>query len=199
MNVAGKKCVDHGFPQYTLWCVILLVNSYLPSAGNEYIPRVSEIKGSVTAQDSKDQHLEKIKVGREVLSSTTFHTHESSELIFSLPGKIVVRLSENTSAVLGPAQDNHYEVKLLRGTVTSLLDPQRDRQKEPTFAVRGSGGITEATGTFYAVTEYKGQTYSAVKKGKVVKKTLPPDKPDFSAYLKKAKSKSTTTKTSKTD
>jgi hypothetical protein len=199
MKVADKKRVDYGFSQCTLWCVILVLNSYLPSAGKEYVPRVSEMAGSITAQDSKDQNIGKINVGRQVLSATTFHTHESSELIFSLPGKIVVRLSENTSVVLGPAQDNHYEVKLLRGTVTALLDPQRDRQKEPTFAVRGSGGITEATGTFYAVTEYKGQTYSAVKKGKVVKKTLPPDKPDFSAYLKKAKSKSTTTKTSKTD
>jgi hypothetical protein len=199
MKVADKKRVDYGFSQCTLWCVILFLNSYLPSAGKEYVPRVSEMAGSITAQDSKDQNIGKINVGRQVLSATTFHTHESSELIFSLPGKIVVRLSENTSVVLGPAQDNHYEVKLLRGTVTALLDPQRDRQKEPTFAVRGSGGITEATGTFYAVTEYKGQTYSAVKKGKVVKKTLPPDKPDFSAYLKKAKSKSTTTKTSKTD
>ena len=73
--------------------------------------------------------------------------------------------------------------------MSALLDPTRDKEKEPAFSIRGSGGVTEATGTFYAVTEYKGQTYTAVKKGEVKKKTTPPAKPDFSAYLKKAKAK----------
>ena len=86
-------------------------------------------------------------------------------------------------------EDGRYEVDLQLGTVAALLDPKRDKENEPAFAIRGSGGVTEATGTFYAVTEYKGQTYSAVKKGTVKKKTTPPAKPDFSAYLKKAKAK----------
>ena len=75
------------------------------------------------------------------------------------------------------------------GTISALLDPNRDRNRDPAFAVRTHSGVTEATGTFYAVTEYKGQTYSAVKKGRVVKKTVPPTKPDFSAYLKQYKPK----------
>ena len=105
------------------------------------------------------------------------------------PAKIVARFGENTRAVVEPEEDGRYEVDLQLGTVTALLDPKRDKEKEPAFAIRGSGGVTEATGTFYAVSEYKGQTYTAVKKGEVKKKTTPPAKPDFSAYLKKAKAK----------
>ena len=77
---------------------------------------------------------------------------------------------------------------LRSGTVSALLDPERDKATSPSFAVRTKSGVTEATGTFYAVTEYKGQTYTAVKTGKVKKETIPPSKPDFSAYLKKSNS-----------
>ena len=70
------------------------------------------------------------------------------------------------------------------GTISALLDPDRDKLNSPVFAIRTKSGVTEATGTFYAVTEYKGQAYAAVKKGKVKKETIPPTKPDFSAYLK---------------
>ena len=108
---------------------------------------------------------------------------------YFLSGKIVARFGENTQTVVEPEEDGRYEVDLQLGTVTALLDPKRDKEKEPAFAIRGSGGVTEAIGTFYAVTEYKGQTYTAVKKGEVKKKTTPPAKPDFSAYLKKAKAK----------
>ena len=59
--------------------------------------------------------------------------------------------------------------------------------------------MTEATGTFYAVTEYKGQTYTSVKKGEVKKKTTPPAKPDFAAYLKRAKSKAASEKSSRSE
>jgi ferric-dicitrate binding protein FerR (iron transport regulator) len=98
---------------------------------------------------------------------------------------------------VSPEENGRYEVDLQLGTVSALLDPMRDKDKDPAFAIRGSGGVTEATGTFYAVTEYKGQTYSAVKKGTVKKKTVPPAKPDFAAYLKKAKSKTNDGKSSK--
>ena len=46
-------------------------------------------------------------------------------------------------------------------------------------------GVVEARGTFYAITEYKGQTYSAVKKGKIYKKESPPTMSDFASYEEK--------------
>ena len=115
----------------------------------------------------------------------------------SFPGKIAARMAGNSHAVFAPAQDGRYEVDLRKGTVSALLDPKRDKMNDPAFSIRTLTGVTEATGTFYAVTEYKGQTYSAVKKGKVKKKVIPPPKPNFAAYLKKATSSMTKPKLKK--
>ena len=181
-----------------LW-TLLLGTQFASAENKSYVPQVADVVGGAYFEIGDGNGSNTARVGNLVPTPTTFHTLASSEIIFSLPGRIVVRMNENSTLVVGPAVNHRYEVRLIRGTVTALLDPERDREKEPSFAVRGSGGVTEATGTLYAVTEYKGQTYASVKKGKVVKKATPPNKPDFSAYLKKAKSKSTTTKTNKTD
>jgi hypothetical protein len=47
--------------------------------------------------------------------------------------------------------------------------------------------LVEATGTFYAVTEYNGQAYTAVKKGKIKKTPSALTNSDFAAYIKKSK------------
>ena len=91
--------------------------------------------------------------------------------------------------VISPVKNGKYELFLKNGTVSAMLDPHTDRANLPKLLIRTRTGVAEATGTFYAVTEYKGQAYTAVKKGTVDKKTTPPAKPDFSAYLKKAKAK----------
>jgi hypothetical protein len=153
------------------------------------VPTVSEITGQVNRYDEASGGFVPVEVGEKISDPTLYFTGAESELIISYPAKIVARFGENTRAVVEPEEDGRYEVDLQLGTVTALLDPKRDKENEPAFAIRGSGGVTEATGTFYAVTEYKGQTYTAVKKGTVKKKTTPPAKPDFSAYLKKAKAK----------
>jgi ferric-dicitrate binding protein FerR (iron transport regulator) len=70
-----------------------------------------------------------------------------------------------------------------------LLDPERP-EGGPGFAVRTAQGVTSATGTFFAVTEYKGQTYGKVKKGAVKRKPIQPSQADFAVYLSKSKSKS---------
>ena len=156
------------------------------------VPTVSEITGQVNRYDEASGGFAPVEVGEKISDSTLYFTGAESELIISYPAKIVARFGENTRAVVEPEEDGRYEVDLQLGTVTALLDPKRDKENEPAFAISGSGGVTEATGTFYAVTEYKGQTYTAVKKGTVKKKTVPPAKPDFAAYLKKAKSKTET-------
>jgi hypothetical protein len=153
------------------------------------VPTVSEITGQVNRYDEASGGFVPVQVGEKISDPNLYFTGAESELIVSFPAKIVARFGENTRAVVSPEENGRYEVDLQLGTVSALLDPMRDKDKGPAFAIRGSGGVTEATGTFYAVTEYKGQTYSAVKKGKVKKKTIPPAKPDFAAYLKKAKSK----------
>ena len=153
------------------------------------LPVVAEIVGQVNRYNEKAGIFEPAQVGEEISQPTLYFTSEGGELIVSYPAKIVARFGENTRAVVAPEESGRYEVDLQLGTVSALLDPKRDKESDPAFAIRGSGGVTEASGTFYAVTEYKGQTYTAVKKGTVKKKTAPPAKPDFSAYLKKAKVK----------
>ena len=69
-----------------------------------------------------------------------------------------------------------------------LLDPDRDLSQAPSFAVRTLSGVTEAVGTYYAVTEYKGQSLHLGQKREGSEKNHPP-RPNliFSAYLKKKK------------
>ena len=152
----------------------------------EAVPTVREFSGGVIRYNEQEGNFVPAEVGYRIIEPTLFLVEKGGELIASFPGKIAARLAENSQAVLAPARDGRYEVDLRKGTVSALLDPKRYQAKEPSFLIRTLTGVTEATGTFYAVTEYKGQSYSAVKKGKVKKKVVPPPKPDFSAYLKKA-------------
>ena len=151
-------------------------------------PRVEQTRGLVSVYDQKSGSFVPVKIGASIMSKQLFSVPADGELIVSFPSKIAVRVGENSRIVVGPAEKGRYEVDLRSGTVSALLDPQRDKATSPSFAVRTKSGVTEAKGTFYAVTEYKGQTYTAVKTGKVKKETIPPSKPDFSAYLKKSNS-----------
>ena len=163
------------------------------------VPKVSELSGLVSRYDEKSSSFEVVEVGHTITEPTLFVTSEGAELMISFPTQIVARFGENTQAVVGPQKDGRYEIDLQIGTLSALLDPGRKKEGAPAFAIRGSGGVTEATGTFYAVTEYKGQTYTSVKKGEVKKQTTPPIKPDFSAYVKRAKSKAMSEQSSRSE
>ena len=152
-------------------------------------PKVVALSGFVSKYDHKTASFQPVRIGEHINEKSLYLTSEGSELILSYPSSIVARFGENTRAIVGPESDNRLEVDLQLGTVSALLDPDRDKENDPVFAIRGSGGVTEAVGTFYAITEYKGQTYSAIKRGKVAKKTTPPEKPNFSAYINNSKSK----------
>ncbi len=167
--------------------LLLLSLTYL-NAEPGAVPAVREVSGGVVRYNEPEGSFVPVEVGYRIIEPTLFLVEKGGELIASFPGKIAARLGENSQAVLAPVRDGRYEVDLRKGTVSALLDPKRYQEKEPAFLIRTLTGVTEATGTFYAVTEYKGQSYSAVKKGKVKKKVVPPPKPDFSAYLKKATS-----------
>ena len=153
-------------------------------------PRVEQTRGLVSVYDQKSGSFVPVAIGASIKKKQLFSVPDDGELIVSFPSKIAARVGENSRVVVGPAEKGKYEVDLRSGTVSALLDPERDKASSPSFAVRTKSGVTEATGTFYAVTEYKGQSYSAVKKGNVKKETTPPAKPDFSAYLKKSQKKS---------
>ena len=153
-------------------------------------PRVEQTRGLVSVYDQKSGSFVPVAIGASIKKKQLFSVPDDGELIVSFPSKIAARVGENSRVVVGPAEKGRYEVDLRSGTVSALLDPERDKANAPSFAVRTKSGVTEATGTFYAVTEYNGQSYSAVKKGNVNKVTTPPAKPDFSAYLKKSQKKS---------
>jgi len=171
---------------------LLFILSLFPLAGygqDKFIPQVREIGGQVSYYDEDVGTFLPLEIGRRLAVPTLINLGAGSELFLSFPGRISARVGENSRVVIGPAVDGLYEVDLRLGTVTASLDPERDFETEPAFAIRTKDGITQATGTYFAVTEYKGQSYSAVKKGKVKKKTTPPNQPNFAAYLNKPKEK----------
>jgi hypothetical protein len=174
-----------------LICILLTLLLPVFSYGTEspVFPKVVAVSGFVSKYDHKNASFQPVQIGEFVNEQSLYITNEGSELILSYPSSIVARFGENTRAIVGPESDNRLEIDLQLGTVSALLDPDRNKETEPVFAIRGSGGVTEAVGTFYAITEYKGQTYSAVNKGVVAKKMTPPEKPDFSAYINNSKSK----------
>jgi hypothetical protein len=152
------------------------------------VPRVAEVTGLVSRYDRVTQTYLPIPPGYLLTEPTLLVISEGSALLFSCPGRISGQVFEHSRIVIGPAVNGRCEAELRLGTVTVSLDPDRPSGK-PTFAVRSLNGVVEAKGTLFAVTEYNGQTYTAVKKGEIKKKTLPPGQPDFSAYLRGAKPK----------
>ena len=150
--------------------------------------QLREIQGQVTRFDPAQGLFVPAVSGFVVDRPTLFVTSEGADFVFSCVGRISGRVSENSRVVLAPAQDGNYEADLRKGTIAMLLDPERP-EGGPGFAIRTAQGVTSATGTFFAVTEYKGQTYGKVKKGTVKRKPTPPSQADFAAYLSKSKSK----------
>jgi len=150
-------------------------------------PILEEVTGFVKIYDENQRSFTPVREGYCIESPQLFSVPEQGELIVSFPGKIAARIGGGSLIVIGPEEDSKYEVGLRNGTVSALLDPSRNKNTAPEFWIRTKSGVSKATGTFYAVTEYKGQAYTAVKKGTIKKETVPPSKPDFSAYLKKSK------------
>ena len=149
--------------------------------------KIEEVAGQVHFFDNEKRIFIPVKAGMVINKPLLFKTGSQSEMIFSCVGNIAVRASEHASFVLSPPENNRYEVELRKGALTASLRPNRPIGA-PVFAIRTLNGVTEATGTLFAVAEYKGQTYTSVKKGEVKKQTVPPGKPDFSAYLTPPKS-----------
>tara|TARA_B100000212_G_scaffold325981_1_gene288095 strand:- start:64 stop:696 length:633 start_codon:yes stop_codon:yes gene_type:complete len=150
-------------------------------------PQVEEVEGQVTRFDEASGAFVQVEVGFEITQPIFFATGEDADLILSFPGKVAARFSEGTRAIVNPVVRNRYEVELEVGTLSVLLDPTRDPKKDPVFAIRTDDGVVEAKGTFYAITEYQGQTYTSVKRGKVFKREAPPSMDDFAAYSRRPK------------
>jgi len=149
---------------------------------------VREVKGSVRLYDPGRNTFAPAAPGFVVDRPMLFVTAGDSSLVFSGSAGIAGQVSGNSRVVLAPAADGSYEANLRKGTVSVLLDPDRP-SGGPGFSVRTAQGLTSAEGTFFAVTEYKGQTYGKVKKGTVKRKVTAPGQADFAAYLSKSKSK----------
>ena len=155
-------------------------------------PRVEEVDGRVSLYGEKSGSFKPARPGFEITQPTLFVVGADSELILSFPGQAASRVGGNSRVVVAPAREGRYEIDLQLGTISALLDPERNLVGAPVFAVRTMSGVVEAKGTFHAIIEYKGQTYSAVKKGKIYKKESPPTMSDFASYVNKKKSVSKT-------
>ena len=164
-------------------------NASLPISIISEFPIVETFSGTVALYEESTQSFIPVERGFMIEKKTLMRVPAGGELIISFPGKMAALVGENSRVITGPAEEGKFEVYLKNGTVSALLDPERKREDSIPLSIRTRSGVAEAQGTFYAVTEYKGQSYTAVKKGKIEKETKPPTKPDFSAYLSKAKAK----------
>ena len=153
----------------------------------EELPRIEVAEGMVVRYVPGSNSFLPVNDGEFVRVSTLFVVPSASMLIISFKGKSAVRFAENSRAVIGPPMNNQQMIDLRNGTVSAYLNPERDHSKSPRFAIRTRSGLVEATGTFYAVTEYKGQAYTAVKQGSIKKTPSAPSSYDFAAYIKKSK------------
>ena len=153
----------------------------------EELPRVELTEGMVVRYVPSNNSFLPVNDGEFVKVTTLFVVPSASVLIVSFKGQTAVRFGENSRAVFGPPANNEQVIDLRKGTVSAYLNPERDQSNSPRFGIRTRAGLVEATGTFYAVTEYKGQAYTAVKKGTIKKTPSVPTNSDFAAYIKKSK------------
>ena len=153
----------------------------------EELPRVEMAEGMVVRYVPSSNSFLPVNDGEFVKVTTLFVVPSASVLIVSFKGQTAVRFGENSRAVFGPPANNEQVIDLRKGTVSAYLNPERDQSNSPRFGIRTRTGLVEATGTFYAVTEYNGQAYTAVKKGKIKKTPITPTNSDFAAYIKKSK------------
>jgi hypothetical protein len=159
-------------------------NQTLPT---EELPRVELAEGMVVRYVPSSNSFLPVNDGEFVKVTTLFVVPSASVLIVSFKGQTAVRFGENSRAVFGPPANNEQVIDLRKGTVSAYLNPERDQSNSPRFGIRTRAGLVEATGTFYAVTEYNGQAYTAVKKGKIKKTPSALTNSDFAAYIKKSK------------
>jgi len=153
----------------------------------EELPRVELTEGMVVRYVPSNNSFLPVNDGEFVKVTTLFVVPSASVLIVSFKGQTAVRFGENSRAVFGPPANNEQVIDLRKGTVSAYLNPERDQSNSPRFGIRTRAGLVEATGTFYAVTEYKGQAYTAVKKGTIKKTPSAPTNSDFASYIKKSK------------
>ena len=154
--------------------------------GNEkiqQIPTAQEINGQVLWFNQGQGQYLPVSASQAFSQITEIFVNDGSHLIFSCPQGIAGRVTGPSTLILSPAKNNRYEAHLKSGTIAILLDPERPRGS-PQFAVRTKDGVAVAKGTFYAITEYKGQSFVKVKTGAVKAKPKPPIKRDFAAYKK---------------
>jgi len=155
--------------------------------GNNSLAVIGETNGKVTRYDESTDSYLPVSRGFSIGKPTTFLVSKDSTLILSFPGRIAALVSENSRIVIGPPQNGSFELELRNGTISVLMDPGRDLEDAPSFTVRTLSGATRATDTFFAVTQLKGQSYSMAKRGRIIKETALPTKPDFSSYLQGSK------------
>ena len=164
----------------------LPVSLLLHGQGNKPVPTIERIEGTAFVINSRTGTPQAIAPRTRLTQFTIIRLDGESTLVFSCPGGIAGKVTGPARFILGPPLKNRYELNLRQGTVAILLDPDRPRGS-PEFAVRTDDGYALAEGTFYAVTEYKGQAYGKVKNGTIKTKPKPPMERNFAAYGRKPK------------
>ena len=132
------------------------------------LPHIKVSRGMVVRYVPSSNAFLPVQEGEVVKVQTLFLVPSSSELVVSFVGKAAVRFGENSRAVLGPPYNSQQIIDLRNGTVSAYLNPDREREKSPSFAIRTRSGLIEAKGTFYAVRSIKGR-HTLRKRGQVKK------------------------------
>ena len=128
-----------------------------------------EVSGEVTFLRPGDQNVYVLERGFELPVGSRIVTGADGVAVMKLTTGTAVRIAENTEVILMDVQEHQRKqkvrLKLNRGTLGSLLDP--NRKNETDFRIQTAQGSAAARGTFYAVTVANGNTYVKVDEGVV--------------------------------
>ena len=148
---------------------------------------VKSVKGRVQAAAPGSKDFAPLREGQKLpVGSTVVCGSESEAVIMTTPGA-AIHVQENSRIILqfnefseakGKIADRRTMVDLQDGTLSALIS--KNDPKTTRFEVRTPQGVAAARGTFFGVTVRSGESFVAVKEGKVgiqqpeKEKTAPP-------------------------
>lgn len=156
------------------------LNASLPP---EALPKVEVSNGMVVRYIPGSNSFLSVNEGDLIKTLTLVMIPLDSELVVSFEDGSVIRLDENSRVVIGPPVDGAQLVDLRNGTISVLAKEKGETNDRTPFVVRTKSATFETNDSFFAVTEYLGQTFIEVKSGEVNQYPKRANKIKFVSYL----------------
>jgi hypothetical protein len=162
-------------PLRSALCALLLLACALPAAlAAPFTAVAKEVEGSAEYTLPGDGVFHALTVGTELPSGSRVRTKADGLVyILTLPGAAIrvggnsdMTLSEVVADASAGTQDKAKAIiSLQSGTVHALI--KKEMSKEVDLRIRTPQGVAAARGTFFGVHVDKGNSYVAVREGKV--------------------------------